>query len=316
MDELHQYVQELQSTLQQLQMRKIESVISVLQEARESGRTVFIMGNGGSASTAAHFVCDLAKNTRGTNRPLFRVIGLADNMPIFSAYANDEGYDQVFVQQLASLVRSEDVVIGISASGNSANVLRAIELANEHGATTIGFTGFDGGQLGSLVDIQLHVPSDVIEQVEDIHLVLEHMICSRLRDADEYEIVRFDAAREPGAGDKVWDSLPAKEIHTSVTPPIRWDLAQAARDLDLSKILPRIMILAMESVGAESGTVVLVDRDGKLATSVTAYQGQVLAPTSDKLMDTLENGLAGWVVKNRRAVLINLKLPYFPLKGY
>lgn len=112
----------------------------------------------------------------------FRVIGLTDNMAVFSAYANDEGYENAFAQQLASLVQPEDVVIGISTSGNSPNVLNAIRLASNRQATTIGFTGFDGGELRSLVDVEVHVPSDCIEHVEDVHLILEHLISKALRE--------------------------------------------------------------------------------------------------------------------------------------
>ena len=140
------------------------------------------MGNGGSASTASHFVCDLAKNTRKDNLPHYRVIGLTDNMEIFSAYANDEGYENVFAKQLINLLNPGDVVIGISASGNSPNVLNAILEAKRYNATTIGFTGFDGGPLGSMVDFNIHVKSNIIEHVEDIHLVLEHIIVKVIKE--------------------------------------------------------------------------------------------------------------------------------------
>src|SRR6266496_3824752 len=156
--------------------------MELLHSARLEGRQVFIMGNGGSASTATHFVCDLAKNTRIEGLPHYKVIGLSDNMAIFSAYANDEGYENVFAQQLANLVMPEDIVIAISASGNSKNVLNAVSLAKAANAVTIGFTGFDGGQLCSMVDINIHVNSNIIEHVEDIHLILEHMIVKSLRD--------------------------------------------------------------------------------------------------------------------------------------
>jgi phosphoheptose isomerase len=136
--------------------RVIEEVIDTLHDARLTGKQVFIMGNGGSASTASHFVCDLAKNTRKEGWPHFKAIGLADNIAIFSAYANDEGYDNVFAQQLASLICTGDIVIGISASGNSPNVLKAMEIAKQHRAKTIGFTGFDGGKLGKMVDEHPH----------------------------------------------------------------------------------------------------------------------------------------------------------------
>ena len=176
------YILELQNTLMQLPTARIQEAIDLLVEARTERRQVFIMGNGGSASTASHFVCDLAKNTRNPELPNFRVIGLTDNMAIFSALANDEGYENVFAQQLASFVEADDIVIGISASGNSANVLNAIELGNKVGARTIGMTGFDGGQLRKMVDIDIHIPSDCIEHVEDIHLMLEHLICKAIKE--------------------------------------------------------------------------------------------------------------------------------------
>jgi D-sedoheptulose 7-phosphate isomerase len=178
------YILELQNTLKQLPTARIQEAIDLLVEARMKRRQVFIMGNGGSASTASHFVCDLAKNTRNPELPNFRVIGLTDNMAIFSALANDEGYENVFAQQLASFVEADDIVIGISASGNSANVLNAIELGNKVGARTIGMTGFDGGQLRKMVDIDIHIPSDCIEHVEDIHLMLEHLICKAIKEMD------------------------------------------------------------------------------------------------------------------------------------
>lgn len=180
-EQIVKYMTDLKSTLDLLDVVQIEKVIDVLQEGRLNGRQIFMMGNGGSASTASHFVCDLGKNTRKEGWPPFKVIGLADNMPSFSAYANDEGYASVFAQQLAPFVQPDDIVIGISASGNSPNVLEAIRLANESGAFTIGFTGFDGGRLSQMVQLQLHVPSHCIEHVEDAHLMLEHLIVLALR---------------------------------------------------------------------------------------------------------------------------------------
>jgi D-sedoheptulose 7-phosphate isomerase len=176
------YFSGLKETLDKLPEGLINEIIDILHTARLNQRKVFIMGNGGSASTASHFVCDLAKNTRKEGWPNFRAIGLADNMPIFSAYANDEGYENVFAEQLASLVEPCDIVIAISASGNSPNVIKAIKLASQRQAFTIGFTGFSGGALGTLVDVNLHVPSDIIEHVEDAHLMLEHLICKELRE--------------------------------------------------------------------------------------------------------------------------------------
>lgn len=176
------YFSEIKETLDQIDVWPINEAISILHQARLEKRQIFIMGNGGSATTASHFVCDLSKNTRQTSWPHFKVIGLADNVASFTAYGNDEGYDSVFAQQLANLVQPGDIVIGISTSGNSPNVLNAIALANEEMATTIGLTGFDAGKLGSMVDVHLHVPSDCIEHVEDVHLMLEHLMTKALRD--------------------------------------------------------------------------------------------------------------------------------------
>jgi D-sedoheptulose 7-phosphate isomerase len=187
MEHIQNYISVLQQTLDQLPRELIADVVGILQSARLKGNHIFIMGNGGSASTASHFVCDLAKNTRCASLPHFRVIGLTDNTPIFSAYANDEGYEHVFSQQLANLIRPGDIVIGISASGNSQNVINAMTEAHKHDAITIGFTGFDGGRLGQMVNINLHVRSSIIEHVEDIHLMLEHVIVKTIKERDRLQ---------------------------------------------------------------------------------------------------------------------------------
>ena len=182
MKRVNDYLSSLQQTMNELPKEKILKSIELLHSARLAGRQIFIMGNGGSASTATHFVCDLAKNTRAKGWPHYKVIGLTDNMAIFSAYANDEGYENVFSQQLDNLIMPDDIVIGISASGNSKNVLNGIALAKSRNAITVGFTGFDGGQLSGMVHLNIHVNSNIIEHVEDIHLMLEHMIVKCLRD--------------------------------------------------------------------------------------------------------------------------------------
>jgi D-sedoheptulose 7-phosphate isomerase len=182
MEFIQDYISTLQLTMDQLPRQSIAEVIDLLQNARKTSSQVFILGNGGSASTASHFACDLAKNTRHDGLPHFRVIGLTDNMAMFSALANDEGYENVFSEQLASLVRPGDIVICISASGNSENVIRAAQMAHRHSATVIGFTGFDGGRLGQLANIHVHVNSNIIEHVEDIHLMLEHLIVKSIKD--------------------------------------------------------------------------------------------------------------------------------------
>jgi len=176
------YISELHTVIDGLSITDIEKVIEALHKARLNRNTIFVMGNGGSASTATHLACDLGKNTRQKGLPNFRLMGLADNMAVFSALANDEGYENVFVQQLESFVQKDDIVIGISASGRSPNVLKAIKYANKAGAISIGFTGFDGGKLASMVKIHVNVPCSCIEQVEDVHLMLEHLITTALRE--------------------------------------------------------------------------------------------------------------------------------------
>lgn len=182
MENIQNYISTLHKTIDQLPQELIVEVINILQKARMQRNQVFIMGNGGSASTASHFVCDLAKNTRHAGLPHYRAIGLTDNMAIFSAYANDEGYENVFAKQLVNLIQPGDVIIGVSASGNSQNVLNAIQEAKLLATTTIAFTGFDGGRLAQMVDINIHVKSNIIEHVEDIHLMLEHMIVKAIKD--------------------------------------------------------------------------------------------------------------------------------------
>ena len=193
MNFIQSYFDELKGILDNISEEVIEQVLEILHDARNSNQQVFILGNGGSASTASHFVCDLGKNSRVPGTPNFRVMGLTDNMALFSALANDEGYENVFAQQLANHLQPGDVVIGISTSGNSKNVINAVQLANSGGAKTIGFTGFDSGELGLLVDVNLHVPSHSIEHVEDVHLVLEHLVTKALREK-AMELVLDDSA--------------------------------------------------------------------------------------------------------------------------
>jgi D-sedoheptulose 7-phosphate isomerase len=182
-EEYKRYVTELKETLDSLPWEVIQDIVSLLHFARLTDKQVFIMGNGGSAATASHMACDLGKNTVIPGRPRFRIMALTDNMALFSAHANDYGYENVFVEQLASFVRRGDVVLGISTSGNSPNVLKGIELAREVGAITIGWTGYDGGKLAQMVDVSLVVPNHCVEQIEDVHMMLEHLITTALRQA-------------------------------------------------------------------------------------------------------------------------------------
>jgi len=183
MQNIKAYLDSAITTIEKLPCEEIASAIAVLTWARMNDKQVFVMGNGGSAATASHFACDLAKGTLAHDRPRFRVIALTDSMPLFSALANDFGFEHVFSEQLASLVREGDVVLAISGSGNSVNVVNAVKHARQAHATTIGLLGFDGGVLKDLVDICILVSNDSYEQVEDLHLMLGHLMCVCIRQA-------------------------------------------------------------------------------------------------------------------------------------
>lgn len=175
------YVADLKRTLDRMPWERVDEVVDVLDAARLAGHQVFIFGNGGSASTASHMACDLGKNTVMPGTPRLRTLSLNDNMALFSALGNDYGYENVFVEQLHNLVDAGDVVIAISASGNSPNVIKAVTLAAERGATTIGLCGYAGGKLAKIVNYAIVAENNCIEQVEDIHVILEHMITSAMR---------------------------------------------------------------------------------------------------------------------------------------
>ena len=175
------YLNDIKKTIETLDVGEIEQVIDVLKDARDRGSKIFIMGNGGSASNASHFVNGLSQGATVSGKPRFKAIALTDNIPNMLAYANDLGYEYIFVEQLKNLLDPKDVVIGISGSGNSKNVLNAIDYANENQAITIGFCGFDGGLLKQKAKYVIHVKSDCMEIVEDVHLSLTHLISSYFR---------------------------------------------------------------------------------------------------------------------------------------
>lgn len=176
------YLDHLANVLRRVDVGVIDRVVAALLAARDDDRTIFVLGNGGSAATAAHLANDLAMGTQAPHRR-FRTCSLADNAALLSAAANDYGYADVFVRQLEGILRPRDVVVAISASGSSDNVLRAVTHANAVGALTIGFTGFDGGRLRQLVQIDVHVPTGDGEYgpSEDAHLALAHVITNYLR---------------------------------------------------------------------------------------------------------------------------------------
>ena len=162
-------------------MDAIAHVAELLLDCYRTSGTVFPVGNGGSAATASHFACDLSKGTHQAGFARFRVVALTDNVPLITAWGNDKNYDCVFAEQLEALAQPNDVVLLISASGNSPNILLAAEAARSKGARTVAFTGRTGGRVRELVDLTIPIAADAMEPVEDGHLALCHSICVSLR---------------------------------------------------------------------------------------------------------------------------------------
>jgi len=181
LEHIQSYLNEIGQMVKDLPQAEIARTIDILTQARIDGKRIFVMGNGGSAAMASHFACDLGKGTVREGKARFKIISLNDNVPLLTAYANDFGYETVFAEPLASLAEPGDVAIAISSSGNSPNVLRAMDVAREHGLTTIGITAFEGGKLIEKVDVCVVVPADsrhpdAMQHAEDGQWVVLHTI--------------------------------------------------------------------------------------------------------------------------------------------
>lgn len=177
-DMIAKYLLTEKKVIEGLDISKINVVFNVLDDCLKSGRTVYVFGNGGSGATASHMTNDFNKALFKETEMTFKFNCLNDNMPTMLAIANDEGYDEVFLYQLIGRITSQDVVIAFSGSGNSKNVLNAVEYAKECGTQVIGFTGFDGGKLMKLADYNLHINIDNMQITEDVHLMIEHLLIS------------------------------------------------------------------------------------------------------------------------------------------
>ena len=312
---LEDYVEDLKNVVNQIPLGLIDDIIKLLNRVRLEGKKIFVMGNGGSASTASHFVCDLGKNTRKPGLPHFRVIGLTDNMAAFSAYANDEGYQNVFRQQLDNLLDPGDLVIAISASGNSPNVLEAIELANSREAITIGFTGMTGGKLVKLAHLAVHVPSMRMPQVEDVHLILQHMICSAIADQDLTSALAPLPVYTHDRRDiylNQFNFLIGKNINIQPHPAGQFVLENLP-DFDrnildsasYARLLPNILKMVVKSVDAASGSIVVLDEHGQVIDSARAYDDKIELGASNNFNKVIQDGLAGWVIENKQPALVS-----------
>jgi D-sedoheptulose 7-phosphate isomerase len=190
------YIKELQHCLEKLDKYAIYQAVEILFEAYENGKKIFILGNGGSAGIASHMACDLGKGTLNReydDEKRFKVISLTDNVPVITAFANDLSYEDIFIQQLKNLVEENDVVVALSGSGNSPNILKALKYAKKCKAKTIGFLGFiDGGKAKKLVDCAIIAKSRYYGPCEDIQLILDHVIISWLSK------IKHDLHKNPG----------------------------------------------------------------------------------------------------------------------
>lgn len=171
-----EYVSDVKRLCDSLDAEQIDAACGLILEKYESGKQIFVAGNGGSAGTSNHFSCDFGKNAvKGdVNKP--KIISISANIEVLTALGNDFSYADVFSEQMKNLFNDGDLILLISASGNSPNVLKAAEYAKKHGGKVIGFTGFDGGKLKDVSDICINVPSDSYEKIEDLHMMLTHMV--------------------------------------------------------------------------------------------------------------------------------------------
>lgn len=175
------YFDYLKDILDSIEVAEVRGFVEVILDARERGATLFFIGNGGSAATASHFANDLTFGTREYEKP-FRVVSLADNVSVLTALANDCGYENTYTLQLKTYAKTGDVLVGISASGNSPNLLHAFEYAATAGIATVALTAFDGGRMKEIADTGVHIPTGMKEYgpAEDVHMILDHLITSYL----------------------------------------------------------------------------------------------------------------------------------------
>ena len=173
-EDIQSYFGKVKATIDKISIEDLNTLMNILNKARDENRFVFICGNGGSASTASHYCCDFNKGISMGKDKMFKFICLNDNIPTMMAYANDLSYADVFVGPLKNFMQAGDIVIGISGSGNSENVVRAIQYANENGGVTVGLTGYSGGKIKQLSKYNVHIPIDDMQITEDLHMVLDH----------------------------------------------------------------------------------------------------------------------------------------------
>lgn len=317
MQRVLEYISDYKHALDRLPVDRISMVISALHEARANNRKVFVLGSGESTTTANHLAVELDKNTRVSGLPGFRVFSVASNLPLYAAYAEGDGLDFVLATQIENLLDRGDVVIAFNASGNSMQVLRAVELANRRGATTIGITGDQAGRLASIVDICITTPGANRGETLGIHQAVIQVIIRILHeDAQQVKIASqlerlYPETKKASPADKVkpLDVDITHDIHLSDKSRTSLDLfssisRELAMELELGELLRRVLGLILQSLRATSGSILVLDGKGRILESAQAYNGDLQIPRSSQITDIIERGLAGWVVQNRKAAII------------
>lgn len=316
METTQDYLTDLLHTMQMIPIENVDRVIEILHEARMARHQVFVMGNGGSAATASHFVCDLLKNTRETGYPSIRAIGLSDNMATLTALANDEGYENVFAEQLAALAQPEDILIAISTSGNSPNVLEAVKVARDMGVITIGFTGRDGGLLGRMVHLNVLTPNSRADQTEDLHLILSHTITASLKDRVKPVVINLEANQQLVDSPFRLDGIQKNgNGHAKLARSIRQMNDPILEAIDQLSDTPSLLFESPEFLGnllctitgnisASSGSIAILDDDQEIINSASVYQGEWRTIDAEQMSLFLRSGLAGWVVQNQKSALL------------
>jgi D-sedoheptulose 7-phosphate isomerase len=317
MDRVTKHIQELGQILSQLPLEKIDQVITILHEARLRGRQVFLLGTGSSSSTASQFVVDLCSISRQAESPGFKAIGLAEHT-LTSSFLQEEGNETLMLHQLESMLARMDVVIAFSLNGNTKPLLRAVELANRRGATTIGFTGCDGGRLSSLVDVNVLVPGNSVEHIEDVHLILENLITLVLREeAQQVSTPRWleqpllkslsalKSTTRTNLPSAVSPELTVSERSRASLEMFSEISRELASEMKLHDVLGRVLKLTQERLSAASGTIVVVNERGEVMDGALAYHGEMRPFSPQEYMEIVQHGLAGWVLHNRQPALIS-----------
>ena len=317
MERIKSYLKDIQLLLDQLPLEKIDQAITILHEARLHGRQVFILGSDAGAAIAEKFVLDLGKIPRQNGWPGFKVIGLANVHRSYSDYSMIESGDGVAYNQLENLLARGDVILGMSSNGDQKYLVRAIELANKRGVTTIGFTGADGGRMASIVDVSIQVNTRIGKYIEDIHQILQNLITRVLEEeAKEMPAVRrhisgllkqsliphpSKAARLDEESSGYARVLERPHASDQVFSDISRELAS---ELELREALTRVLQVMIERLNASSGSIFVLNGAGEAVDGAIAYNGQISPFYPKEYMEIIQRGLAGWVLRTRQSALI------------